>query len=479
MKTVAKNLPDLRKAACRSKLPASVIRTETLPPPVLLRWCKGRKYCIYTYGCQANVRDSEFLKGYLENLGLEAVNDATEADVCIFNTCAIRENAETKIYGELGRLKAVSRRNPDMIIGVCGCMMQEEKPLEFIRGHFPFVNLIFGTHNINDIYVLLTEIITSRNRIIDVRSCEGDIIESMPSKRHERYKAFVNIMYGCDKFCTYCIVPYTRGKQRSRQLSDIIREVEDLKQAGYREVTLLGQNVNAYGKDFENPVTFDVLLEEVAKTGIERIRFMTSHPFDFKERVFEIMARYENIMPALHLPLQSGSSEVLLRMNRKYDRSKYVDLVTKLRAKVPDVNLTTDIIVGFPGETAEQFDETMTLVEAVGFDSAYTFIFSPRPGTPAYRMNDETPEEIKKERFQRLKVLVDNIATLKANQYVGKVVEVLFDSISKKDPGRISGYERHGRLVHVDGSTALIGQIKKVKITESRTYSLIGEIIDE
>lgn len=376
-------------------------------------------------------------------------------------------------------MKQPSQNNPDMIVGICGCMMQEEKPLNFIREHFPYVNLIFGTHNIDDIYPLMNEIIERKNRVISVKSIEGDVIEDMPSKRFEKYKAFVNIMYGCDKFCTYCIVPYTRGKQRSRKVEDIVKEVEELKAKGYKEVTLLGQNVNAYGKDFESPITFDVLLEKVAQTGIDRVRFMTSHPFDFQERVFEVMGNYSNIMPALHLPLQSGSSEMLKKMNRRYDRNIYLDLVQKLRKHVPDVNLTTDIIVGFPNETEEQFEETLSLVREVVYDSAFTFIFSPRPGTPAARMKDETPAEVKKARFLRLKELIDEQATYTASKFVGQIVEVLFDTVSKKDKTKISGYERHGRLVHVDGDESLIGQIKKVKITSSRTYSLMGEIIDD
>lgn len=354
MKTDAKSLPNLKEAANRTKSPIQITSAKSKPSDALKSWAKGRKYCIYTYGCQANVRDSEYLRGYFENIGLTETEEGTEADITIFNTCAIRENAETKIYGELGRMKQPSQNNPDMIVGICGCMMQEEKPLNFIREHFPYVNLIFGTHNIDDIYPLMNEIIERKNRVISVKSIEGDVIEDMPSKRFEKYKAFVNIMYGCDKFCTYCIVPYTRGKQRSRKVEDIVKEVEELKAKGYKEVTLLGQNVNAYGKDFESPITFDVLLEKVAQTGIDRVRFMTSHPFDFQERVFEVMGNYSNIMPALHLPLQSGSSEMLKKMNRRYDRNIYLDLVQKLRKHVPDVNLTTDIIVGFPNETEEQ-----------------------------------------------------------------------------------------------------------------------------
>lgn len=479
MKTDAKSLPNLKEAANRTKSPIQITSAKSKPSDALKSWAKGRKYCIYTYGCQANVRDSEYLRGYFENIGLTETEEGTEADITIFNTCAIRENAETKIYGELGKMKQPSQNNPDMIVGICGCMMQEEKPLNFIREHFPYVNLIFGTHNIDDIYPLMNEIIERKNRVISVKSIEGDVIEDMPSKRFEKYKAFVNIMYGCDKFCTYCIVPYTRGKQRSRKVEDIVKEVEELKAKGYKEVTLLGQNVNAYGKDFESPITFDVLLEKVAQTGIDRVRFMTSHPFDFQERVFEVMGNYSNIMPALHLPLQSGSSEMLKKMNRRYDRNIYLDLVQKLRKHVPDVNLTTDIIVGFPNETEEQFEETLSLVREVVYDSAFTFIFSPRPGTPAARMKDETPAEVKKARFLRLKELIDEQATYTASKFVGQIVEVLFDTVSKKDKTKISGYERHGRLVHVDGDESLIGQIKKVKITSSRTYSLMGEIIDD
>jgi tRNA-2-methylthio-N6-dimethylallyladenosine synthase len=471
--------PDL-KAAGRRDYKEKVLTRKVLPKasPSLCKWSQDKSYCLMTSGCQANVRDSEILSGYLILLGMKIEENPIKADIVIFNTCAIRENAETKIYGELGRLKQSAEANPSKIVGICGCMAQEEKPMNFIKDHFPFVNLIFGTHNIDSIYSLLDACITSDERVFDVISKQGDIIEDLPSCRFETMRAFVNIMYGCDNFCTYCIVPYTRGRQRSRAIVDIVAEVSQLIKDGYKEVTLLGQNVNAYGYDLPAGNSFDVLLAEVAKTGIQRVRFMTSHPAYFKEEVFKTMAKYHNIMPALHLPLQSGSDEVLKKMNRKYDAKTYLDLVSMLKKYIPDVYLTTDIIVGFPNETEEDFEETLAICEKVKYDNAYTFIYSPRDGTPAAKIHDDITPEEKSIRFVRLKEVVDRTATESADKEVGKILEVLFVETSKRDSSMISGYSRHGRLVHVKGDSKLIGQIHNVKINESHTFSLIGEIYD-
>lgn len=475
------SFPDLVKAGRRDLSKPAMTRLALKDPSgVLKKWAQGKTFCLQTSGCQANVRDSEILAGYFLNLGLTETDDEEKADLVLFNTCAVRENAEMKIYGELGRLKKSAEENPSKIVGICGCMAQEEKPMKFIKDNFPFVNLVFGTHNIDSIYSLLEACLTSEERIFDVTSEQGDIVEGLPSSRFDSNKAFVNIMYGCDNFCTYCIVPYTRGRQRSREPIEIVREVEKLKADGYKEVTLLGQNVNAYGFDLKrNDVTFANLLREVSQTGIDRVRFMTSHPAYFTEDVFKAMKECPNIMPQLHLPLQSGSDLMLKRMNRHYTKEQYMNLVKMLRSYIPDVYLTTDIIVGFPNETEEDFQETLDVCRRVNYDNAFTFIFSPRDGTPAARFADKTTKEEKSDRFNRLKELIDDSATKSALKEVGKTVEVLFDSVSKKDETMMSGYSRHARLVHVKGPQSLIGQIRKVKILESHTYSLIGELADE
>ncbi len=472
-------LPDIKEARVRTKNKTEVLYDKYKVPSSVCHIGQGKTYSILTYGCQMNVHDSENISAIMEEMGYSKCDDMNKSDVIILNTCAIRENAETKIYGELGRLKASFKAKKNKIIGICGCMAQEEKPMTFIKDHFPYVNLVFGTHNIDSLYSLLDACISKDERLFDVRSTQGEIVENLPSCRFDRNKAFVNIMYGCDNFCTYCIVPYTRGKQRSRRIEDIVKEVEELVEKGYKEVTLLGQNVNAYGYDLEEGNSFDVLLAKVAETKIPRVRFVTSHPAYFKEEVFKVMAKYDNIMPSLHLPVQSGSDDILKKMNRHYDSKTYLELVDMLRKYVPDVYLTTDIIVGFPNETREDFEKTLELCKKVKFDSAFTFIFSPRDGTPASRMKDETSMEDKKKWFLELKKVIDDGIEASSLTQVGKTVEVLFDTVSKKDDNMISGYSRHNRLVHVKGDKSLIGQIRKVKIIESRAFSLIGELIDE
>jgi len=471
------NAPQLRDAGKRNfkKVPDTRKAKVTFSKK-LGEWAVGKTYCLYTHGCQANVRDSEIITAYLEKLGLKKESDAVKADLVLFNTCAIRENAEKKIYGEMGRLKASCEANPSKIVGVCGCMMQEESPVKYIKEHFSYVSLIFGTHNIDAIYDLLDECISDEYRVIDVVSNEGDIVEELPSIRFDKYKAFVNIMYGCDNFCTYCIVPYTRGKQRSRSIKDIVAEVNCLIEKGYKEVTLLGQNVNAYGYDLPEGNSFDELLREVAKTNIKRIRIMTSHPAYFKEEVFKVMAEFDNIMPALHLPVQSGSDEVLKRMNRHYDSKKYYELVDMLKKYIPDVYLSTDIIVGFPNETEDEFQKTLDMANKIHFDNAYTFIFSPRAGTPAARIDDKVTDEEKMVRFNKLLDVINKDATASAKREIGNIDEVLFDGPSKTDPSMISGYSRHNRLVHVKGDKSLVGQIRRVRITDSHTFSLIGTL---
>jgi tRNA-2-methylthio-N6-dimethylallyladenosine synthase len=403
----------------------------------------------------------------------------SSADLILFNTCAVRENAENHLYGELGAAKKEYEKNKKLVIALCGCVMQEEVPVRYVLKHFPFVSLIFGTNNLTSFYPLLEDSLRNNSFLIDVSMDSTNVEEGLPdslASRTSKVCALVNIMYGCDKFCTYCIVPYTRGKERSRKEEDILAEVRCLRDEGYQQITLVGQNVDAYGKDFGKPYAFAELLEKVAQTGIPRVRFVTPYPSDFKLEVFDVMAKYPNIMPALHLPVQSGSDAVLKRMNRRYTREQYLTITRELRKRLPDVFLTTDIIVGFPDETEEDFQETLSLVKEVGYDCAFTFIFSPRPGTPASHMKDGVSDKTKHERFDALKALIDEATARRAESFVGKDLRVLFEEVSKKDGTMISGYDEHGKLVHVKGTPDLIGKIRTVHILTSHTYSLIGEV---
>ena len=390
----------------------------------------GKTYYIKTYGCQMNVHDSENIKAILEEMSFKETLDMEKADLILLNTCAIRENAHNKVFGMIGRLKHMKENRPNIITGVCGCMAQEEVVVNEILDKYSFLDLVFGTHNIHELPEILNKAMHNKKIEVEVYSCEGDIIEDIPVKRDSKYKAFVNIMYGCDKFCTYCIVPYTRGKQRSRRFGDIIREVKSLKDAGYKEVTLLGQNVNAYGKDLGLEFDMDDLLEEVAKTGIERIRFVTSHPWDFTDKMIEVISKYPNIMPYIHLPLQSGSDRILKLMGRRYTKKSYLELFNKIKETVPNASITTDIIVGFPGESEEDFEDTLDVVNICKYDSAFTFIFSPREGTPAAKMKDDTPLDVKEDRLHRLNELVNKYAFEANLQYLGKVVPVLLENVS-------------------------------------------------
>mgnify|MGYP002517757424 FL=1 len=481
MKVRLISLPDQKAAGRRN--PNSEIRykqAQLVPTSFLTSWGRGKTFCIRTYGCQANVRDSEIIRGLLLSLGRKEQDGFSSADRIIFNTCAIRENAENHLYGELGRAKDAFRKKKDRVIAICGCVRQEEAAVKYILEHFPFVSMIFGTNNITSFYDNLESVLKDKKGIVDVSANSDLVEEGLPedkASRESKVTAFVNIRYGCDKFCTYCIVPFTRGRERSRKKEDILAEVNCLKKEGYKQVTLLGQNVDAYGKDFGDSYAFADLLASVAETGIDRVRFVTPYPSDFKPVVFDVRAKYKNIRPFLHLPVQSGSNSVLKRRNRRYTREQYLDIVHQLRERLPDVFLTTDIIVGFPNETDEEFADTLSLVKEVNYDSAFTFIFSPRPGTPAYFRKDETPREVKHKRFDALKALIDTQAQKRAEEFVGKEVEVLFEKVSEKDPSRISGYDRHNKLVHVKGDSSLIGQIRRVKIRKSHTYSLIGELL--
>lgn len=471
--------PSLKDAKKRGKEDVQVHRDFEIPDD-MIGIGKDRKFYIRTYGCQMNEHDTEVMAGILSQIGFEPTNSTNDADIILLNTCAIRENAENKVFGEIGHLKPLKIEKPDLIIGVCGCMSQEESVVNKILQKHQQVDLIFGTHNIHRLPHLIKEAMFGKEKVVEVWSKEGDVVENLPKIRKGNIKGWVNIMYGCDKFCTYCIVPYTRGKERSRRPEDIIEEVRHLARLGYKEITLLGQNVNAYGKDF-NDIKYGLgdLMDELRKIDIPRIRFTTSHPRDFDDHLIEILAKGGNLMDHIHLPVQSGSSEVLKLMTRKYNREQYLELVRKIKELIPNVSLTTDIIVGFPNETDEQFEETLSLYREVEYDSAYTFIYSPREGTPAAKMVDNVPMEVKKERLQRLNDLVNEISAKKNKQYHDQIVEVLVEGESKNNPDILAGYTRKNKLVNFRGPKSVIGEIVKVKITNAKTWTLDGEMLEE
>ena len=435
----------------------------------------NKTYLIKTYGCQGNLSDSEKLAGIIETMGFTKTDSEETADLIIFNTCAIRANAENRIYGELGRIKRIKKVHPSLIIGLCGCMMQEEATVDYIQKKYPHVDLIFGTHNIVNVAQYISHVLNGK-KVIDVKSVEGDIYENIPTIRESQFKAWVDIMYGCDEFCTYCIVPYTRGKERSRLPQDIIKEVSALAKAGYQEVTLLGQNVNAYGKDLDIGYGFADLLKDLNKINIPRIRFTTSHPRDFDDETIAAMALGGNIMPHLHLPVQSGNDEVLRRMNRKYTSSEYIEKMNKLKEAVPGISITTDIIVAFPGESNEQFLDTIKLVKTIEFEGAFTFIYSPRIGTPAAKYPNSLTEEEKKERLLALNEVVNSYTFQGNKRFEGQTVKVLVDGYSKNNSHMLSGYTEHNKLVNFSGDPSLIGKIIDVHIKKAYSWHLLGEI---
>lgn len=478
MKTKIINTPDLLKAASRKK-EATVFDVLSLEKvDELKKKVSGLNYYIRTYGCQANVRDEETMRGMLENIGYKPVDEVEKADLIIINTCAVRENAEDKVYGEIGNLKCLKRKNKNLILALCGCMVEQPEILKKVMDTFPEVNLFFGTHEVSKLYDLLLETMNTGERIVSVESKAGEVIEELPACRLNRYKAFVNIIYGCNKFCTYCIVPYTRGKERSRKFDEIIKECKQLVDDGYQEITLLGQNVNAYGKDLDEGKDFADLMEEVAKLGIPRLRFTTSHPWDFSSKMIEVIAKYPNIMKFIHLPVQSGSNEVLRKMGRRYDREKYLSLVKEMREKIPGLSLSTDIIVGFPNETEEEFEDTLSLVDIVQYEAAFTFIYSPRRGTPAAKMDDNVDYDTKVRRFKELVKHLEKHIEEYSKEMVGNTYDILVDGPSKNDPSMMSGYTETNKLVHFKGDETMVGSIIKVKITESHTYSLMGEVVN-
>ncbi|UZW16190.1 tRNA (N6-isopentenyl adenosine(37)-C2)-methylthiotransferase MiaB [Clostridium pasteurianum] len=436
-----------------------------------------KKFYIETWGCQMNEEDSEKLSGMLKLSGYERTEDKKKADLIIFNTCCVRENAEQKVYGNLGALKSVKEKRPDLIIAICGCMMQQENMADDIIKRFPFVDIIFGTHNSHMLPEYLNRVKQEGKSIIEIWDKEKGIVEGLPVDRLSKIKAFVTIMYGCNNFCTYCIVPYVRGRERSRTPEDIEKEIRELVKEGYKEITLLGQNVNSYGKDFTPALDFADLLMRINKIeGLERIRFMTSHPKDLSLKVIEAIRDSEKVCKHIHLPVQSGSSKILKKMNRHYDREYYMKLIKNIKEQIPGIALSTDIIVGFPGETEEDFNDTLKLIEDVEYDSAFTFLYSPRKGTPASQMEEEMiSEEVKHERFNRLVTLVNDISAKKNREYHNKIVEVLVEGTSKNDENKLMGRTRTGKLVNFEGLRENIGNLVKVKITKAQSFSLYGE----
>ena len=440
---------------------------------------EGKTFFVRTYGCQMNEHDSEKIRGMMKSVGFKLVDSIEKADVVILNTCAIRENAHDKVFGFLGVLKHLKQSKPDLLIGICGCMAQEEVVVKDILNKYKYVDFVCGTHNLDNLISIVKNKIDTKKQQIEVLSYEGDVVENVPVLRESKYSAWVDIIYGCDKFCTYCIVPYTRGTQRSRKHEAIVDEVKELVKNGYKEVTLIGQNVNAYGKDLYEDYNLANLLSDVSDTGIERIRFVTSHPWDFTDEMVDIIASRDNIMPYIHLPLQSGSDKILKLMNRKYTSSEYLKLYNSIRSKVKNSSITTDIIVGFPGETEEDFEDTLKLVNECKFDGAFTFAYSPRENTPAALMKDAIPEEVKMDRLHRLNEIINKYSNEANKRMNNTIVKCLVTGLSDKDKTKVCGYTENMKLVNIEGPKELIGNIVNVKITDTKSFSMDGVYIKE
>ena len=440
----------------------------------------GRKLtaCVVTFGCQMNFKDSEKLVGILTEMGYEETNDE-HADLVLYNTCTVRENANFKIYGRLGYLSKIKENNPDMIVGLCGCMMQEKHVVEKLNKSYRFIDLIFGTHNIYNFAKLMYERLAEDHKVEEILDGTTKIVEDLPTKRKYSFKSGVNIMFGCNNFCSYCIVPYVRGRERSRKPEDIVKEIEQLVSEGVVEIMLLGQNVNSYGKTLDNPITFAQLLKKVTEIdGLKRIRFMTSHPKDLSDELIETMHSSEKICKQFHLPMQSGSNKILKEMNRHYTREDYLELVRKLRESVPDIGLSTDIIVGFPGETEEDFEDTLELIKECRFDSVFTFIYSKRTGTPAAEMDNQVDDETVKNRFDRLLKVVNEISNEKVNEKLGEVVDVLIEEKNERLENYVSGRLSNNTVVHVPADESVIGTIQQVKLNEAKGFYYMGEIVN-
>lgn len=433
-------------------------------------------FCVTTFGCQMNARDSEKLRGILNQIGYEEAEE-DEADFVIYNTCTVRENANTRVYGRLGQLKPRKKQQPHMMIGLCGCMMQEPEVIAKLKKSYSFVDIIFGTHNIYKFAELICERYEAGKMVVDIWEDTDKIVEDLPNERKYAFKSGINIMFGCNNFCSYCIVPYVRGRERSRKPEAIIREIERLVKDGVSEVMLLGQNVNSYGKTLDEPITFAELLRRIEKIeGLKRIRFMTSHPKDLSDELIEVMASSEKICKHLHLPVQSGSTRILKKMNRRYTKESYLELAEKIKKAVPDISLTTDIIVGFPGETEEDFQETLDVVRKVRYDSAFTFIYSKRTGTPAAAMEDQIPVDVVKDRFDRLLSEVQSIASEVCAVHEGKDMEVLVESVSDHDASMVTGRMSNNLLVHFKGTKEMIGTYVTVHLTECKGFYYLGEL---
>ena len=439
---------------------------------------KDKLYFIETWGCQMNEEDSEKLSGMLMSMGYNSCDNRNDADIIIFNTCCVRENAELKVHGNLGQLKGLKKQKQDLIIAVCGCMMQQKGIPEEISKKYPFVDIIFGTHNLHKFPEYLNRVLMNDERILEIESGSDEIIEGMTIDRKSSLKAFVTIMYGCDNFCTYCVVPHVRGREKSRKSEDILNEIRELAKEGYKEITLLGQNVNSYGKGLEEDINFPKLLRKVNEIeGIERIRYMTSHPKDFSDELINAMKECEKVCSQLHLPVQSGSDVVLKKMNRHYTKEEYLEKINKIKSLIPNLAITTDIIVGFPGETEEDFEETLDLVKKVRYDSAFMFLYSNRKYTHADMMPNQIPDDVKHERFNRLVETVNSICAEINKEYKDKIVEVLVEGLSKNDENKLAGRTDNGKLVNFTGDKDSIGKIVKVKITNPKSFSLEGEQI--
>lgn len=437
-------------------------------------------FCVTTFGCQMNARDSEKLTGILECIGYREEPEEEKADFVIYNTCTVRENANQRVYGRLGQLGRIKKKNPHMMIALCGCMMQEPEVVEKLKKSYRFIDLIFGTHNIYKFAELLAMRMESGRTVIDIWKDTDKIVEDLPSERKYAFKSGVNIMFGCNNFCSYCIVPYVRGRERSREPEAIIREIERLTKDGVAEVMLLGQNVNSYGKTLEHPITFAELLRRIEKIdGLKRIRFMTSHPKDLSDELIEVMAQSEKICRHLHLPVQSGSTRILEKMNRRYTKEGYLALADRIKKAVPDISLTTDIIVGFPGETEEDFQETLDVVRKVRYDSAFTFIYSRRTGTPAAAMEDQIPEDVVKDRFNRLLSEVQDISAERCSRHTGTVQTVLAEAVNDHDDSLITGRLGNNLLVHFPGDASMIGKFFPVHLKECKGFYYLGEIVKE
>ena len=468
------NRPDYNEARKRTKEMVQ-IRNFTLEDKYK-KIGQGKKFFLKTYGCQMNEHDSENIKGMLNEMSFTETLDMEDADLILLNTCSIRENAHNKAFGLLGRIKHLKETKPSIVAGICGCMAQEEGVIKEILAKYRFLNFVFGTHNLDELPTLVEKGFEGSKLNIDVKSIEGDIIEDIPFTRDSKYKAYINIIYGCDKFCTYCIVPYTRGKQRSRKKEDILKEVKELIKNGYQEITLLGQNVNAYGKDLYDNYFLADLLKDISKLNIPRIRFITSHPWDFTDDLVEVIKNNQNILNYVHLPVQSGSNKILKLMGRRYTKESYKELLDKLKT-IPNISITTDIIVGFPGETEEDFQDTLDMVNYSKYDSAYTFIYSPRENTPASKLEDNVSLEEKEQRLYRLNDLVNKYSKEANLKMLNKIENVLVDGLSDKE-GKLCGYTETNKLVNFKGDTSLIGKIVPVKITDAKSFSLDGEIVE-